>query len=124
MNKLTRGMFLKLVFNYAEKQEWVYQGDLPCVIDFQDDTCPPCQAIAPIMRGFAETYAGRVRFYTVDTREEETLAQELGIKSLPTLVLCPLADRPVVIQGAADKNRIRAAIEKELLGEFDEEINQ
>ena len=124
MDKLTRDLFLKMVFNYEGKKEWEYQGNVPCLIDFQDESCPPCQAIAPVMRELAEIYDGRVKFYNVDVREEERLSQELGVRNLPTLVLCPLDDKPVVIQGAATKEKIITAVENVLLGGISEKTKE
>jgi thioredoxin-like negative regulator of GroEL len=115
MKKLTKEGFLTSVFNYEEKAEWEYQGDTPCIIDFHDDSCPPCQALEPVIEELSEHYRDRVIFFRVDVSEETVLAEELGVKNLPTLVLCPIGDKPIVYQGAASKEKLQPVIEKELL---------
>jgi thioredoxin-like negative regulator of GroEL len=115
MELLSKEDFLEKVFDYEKNKEWKYQGDLPCVIDFHDDTCPPCLAVAPILDELEKQYDGTVDFFKVDIRNEKTLAQELGIRNLPTLVFCPMDEKPVVIEGAASKEKLMSAIEKELL---------
>jgi thioredoxin-like negative regulator of GroEL len=115
MKNLTRENFLNRVFDYEKKQRWQYQGDKPCLIDFYDETCPPCKAIAPVLAELADEFEDRVIFYQVDVTKEEQLAQELGVSNLPTLVLCPLGDKPVVLQGNASREKVREAIERELL---------
>jgi len=115
MQLLNKKNFLEKIFNYEKNKEWSYQGDLPCVIDFHDDTCPPCLAVAPILDELQEQYDGTVDFFKVHIRNEKTLAQELGIRNLPTLVFCPLDDKPVVIEGAASKEKLMSVIERELL---------
>ena len=117
MNLLTREDFLLQVFNYEESQDWQYQGTIPCLIDFHDDLCAPCLAIAPVLTELEEYYKGRVKFYKVAAPEQKLLVRELGVVNFPTLVLCPLGDKPVVLQGAAKKEKIQSTIEKELLGD-------
>jgi thioredoxin-like negative regulator of GroEL len=117
MELLNKEQFLKQIFDYEQKSEWEYQGDVPCLIDFHDDTCPPCQSVAPVLNELAEQYSGRVKFFKVDTPTENVLMKELGVINLPTILLCPVDGKPVVYQGAASKEKITTAIEKELLAE-------
>jgi thioredoxin-like negative regulator of GroEL len=116
MEKLTKDGFLKSVFNYEAGTEWEYQGDTPCLIEFHDDSCPPCQALAPVIEELSEEYRDRILFYRVAVTEESVLAEELGVKNMPTLVLCPLNDKPIVYQGATSKEKLQPVIEEELLG--------
>jgi thioredoxin-like negative regulator of GroEL len=115
MQNLTKQGFLTAVFDYESKKTWEYQGELPCLIEFHDDTCPPCQAVKPIIEQLAREFEGKVLFYRVDTPAEQELAGELGITNMPTLVLCPLGAKPVVFQGATSEAKLRSVIEQELL---------
>ena len=90
-------------------------GELPCVIDFHDDFCPPCKAVGPALDRLAIEYQGSVEFYEVDIKQEEVLAQELGVKNLPTIVFCPVDKLPMVIERAVSEDRIKSTIVKELL---------
>jgi thioredoxin-like negative regulator of GroEL len=115
MNNMTQQDFLNKVFNYRVKRKWDYQGDLPCVIDFYDDTCPPCRFIEPMLKDLSNEYKGKIEFYKVDIQKEDILSQELGIRNLPTLVLCPIGKDPVILMGAVEKEKLVVAIKKELL---------
>ncbi len=120
MEKLTKEGFLTSIFNYEKKSEWEYQGEKPCLIEFHDDSCPPCQALGPVLDELSELYENRILFYRVDMSEEAELADELGIKNLPTIVLCPVGDKPIVFQGATSEEKLRPILEEELLGGLSE----
>jgi thioredoxin-like negative regulator of GroEL len=113
---MTRDDFLNKVCNYVASQEWKFLGETPCLIDFYDDACPPCKAVEPILEGLLKEFGDRVDFFKVDTRKEEELSRELGIKYMPTLVLCPIDNKPIVLQGVPTREKLAESIEKELLG--------
>jgi thioredoxin 1 len=115
MIDMTKKDFLEKVFDYENKSDWQYQSDIPCLIDIHDDFCPPCNSIAPVLKELSLIYKDQVEFYKVDVRIEDVLAQELGVKNLPTLIFCPVGKKPVVVQGAAGKESIIEYIETELI---------
>ena len=57
------------------------------IIDFSATWCGPCQMLAPIMDEVSEEYNDRVKFYNIDTDENQNLAEKLSIQSIPTLML-------------------------------------
>jgi thiol-disulfide isomerase/thioredoxin len=116
MEPLNRNGFLEKVCDYVNNPDWKYLGDKPCIIDFYDDTCMPCKAIEPVMLSVSEKYKDQITFYKVDIKAEEQLAKELGVIYMPTLVLCAVDDKPIVLQGAATEKDLVLKIEKELLG--------
>jgi len=101
VQELTKTEFLKKVANYeASPNKWVYKGDRPCIVDFYATWCGPCKMVAPILEELAEEYAGKIDIYKVDTEKEEGLAASFGIRSIPSLLFCPMNGQPQMAKGA------------------------
>jgi thioredoxin len=116
--KIDRQQFLNQVYNYeVNPDEWVYEGDLPAIVDFYADWCAPCRIIAPILDELAEEYKGKIRIYKVDTDREKDLARAFNIRSIPTLLFIPAEGRPQISQGALPKETLKQVIDNFLLAD-------
>ena len=113
---ITKADFIAKVANYeANPTEWIYLGDKPCIVDFYANWCGPCKRLAPILDELAKEYAGEIYIYKVDTEKERELAAVFGIRSIPTLLFCPMGENPQMAQGALPKEQLKEAIDKVLL---------
>jgi thioredoxin len=115
MEHLTKQTFFEKVFNYENNKEWKFEGDLPCIIDFYADWCQPCKMVAPILEELAEEYKGKINIYKVDTEVEQELAGAFGIRSIPSLLFCPMDAQPQMAQGALPKETFKQVIDDILL---------
>ena len=113
--KLDRERFLTEVYDFRSETEWKYLGDKPALIDFYAVWCAPCRRVAPILDSLAEEYDGRIVIYKVDADREAELSALFDISAVPTLVFVPVGGRPQAVQGAMDRNALKAAIERILL---------
>ncbi len=109
--KLTKQDFLEKVFDYEHEQEWKYNGDVPCIIDFWAEWCAPCRMVAPVLEEISEEYEGKLKVYKVNTEEEQELASVFGIRSIPSLLFVPVEGRPQMAVGALPKDTLMKAIE-------------
>ncbi len=107
---LTKSAFLEKVFNYEKNQEWKFEGDVPCIIDFYADWCNPCKMVAPILEELSEEFKGKLNIYKVNTELEQELAGAFGIRSIPSMLFCPADADPQMAVGALPKQQIEQII--------------
>ena len=122
MEHLTKETFLEKVFNYEQNKEWKFEGELPCLIDFYADWCQPCKIVAPILEELSKEYDGKINIYKVDTEDQQELAGAFGIRSIPSLLFCPMGQQPQMAQGALPKDSLKQVIEDVLLKSKKEEV--
>jgi thioredoxin len=116
VNQMTTDMFKSLVYNYQKSPgNWVYEGKMPCVIDFYADWCRPCKMVAPIMDDLANQYKGKVLFYRVNTDQERELSQTFNIQSIPAILYVPMNEKPQMSVGLASKDEYIKQIQSLLI---------
>jgi thioredoxin 1 len=116
---LSKQDFLEKVMNYEKNPtEWVYEGDLPAIIDFYADWCGPCRKAAPILEELAKEYEGRIIVYKVDTEKEKELASVFGIQSIPAFLFVPQSGKPTMSSGIAQTDEETKAMFKQLIEEI------
>ena len=67
--------------------EEVVHCTLPVLVDFWAPWCAPCRRIAPALEELAGEFAGRVKIAKLNVDEAHELSSQLGIRSIPTLLL-------------------------------------
>ncbi len=76
------------------------QSDKPVLLDFYADWCGPCRMVSPIVDQIAEENP-QYLVGKINVDEEQELAQEFGVFSIPTLVV--MKNGVVVSQSAGAK---------------------
>ncbi len=95
------------------KQE-VLESDVPVLVDFWAPWCGPCRMVAPVVDEIAEQYAGKVKVVKLNTDENPSVANQYGIRSIPTLMIFKGGQRVDMVVGAVPKTTLANTIEKYL----------
>jgi len=114
MEHLTTETFKSKVFDYKNKKEWEFAGELPCIIDFYADWCGPCRMVGPVLESLSEEYKGKINIYKIDTEREQELAGIFGISSIPSILFVPKKGQPQMAVGALPREAVVKGI-KEIL---------
>jgi putative thioredoxin len=96
----------------------------PVVIDFWADWCEPCKMLMPILEKLAEEYQGAFLLARVNADSQQMIAQQFGVRSLPT-VLVMQGGQPVDgFAGAQPEAAVRELLQKYLPSPWEGALQQ
>lgn len=110
IENLTKKTFLEKVFNFEKNKEWKFEGSRPAIVDFYADWCGPCKVLASILEELSEAYGTKIDVYKIDTETEQELSVAFGIRSIPTILFCPINESPQMVNGALPKLELERVI--------------
>lgn len=94
MKEVTKDNFKELVEN----------SKIPVLLDFYAEWCGPCKTLAPTLEELATELEGKVSILKVNVDENSDLAQEYGIRGIPTLLFFKKGDVKFTLVGNQSKD--------------------
>ncbi len=89
----------------ANFEEEVLRSEVPVLVDFWAAWCGPCKMLAPVIEEIAAEADG-FKVGKVNVDDEEDLAREYGIQSIPTLIVLENGEEKSRSLGVAPKEQI------------------
>ena len=62
-------------------------SEIPVLVDFSAEWCGPCKALAPILKQVAKSTEGKARIIKIDIDKNQDIAQQLSVRSVPTMII-------------------------------------
>lgn len=92
----------------------VENAEGPVLVDFWAPWCGPCRMVAPILDQISDELGGKLTIAKVNVDENQTIAGNLGIMSIPTLILYKNGKPVEKIIGFQPKNKLMEKIQSHL----------
>ena len=97
--------------NGLDFHDFINNSNIPVVIDFWAEWCGPCKMIAPTLEKISQEYTGKILGGKVDIDDNQELAEQYHVRSIPTLMVFIGGEPSQVIVGA-QKNIIEDKIKQ------------
>ena len=88
----------------------VLKSEKTVLIDFYADWCGPCKMMSPVIDEIAEEMKEIVKVGKINVDENQDLAMEYGVMSIPTIVVLKNGEVQKTFVGVTDKEEIKQAL--------------
>jgi len=85
------------VINDQNFEKLIKEAGKPVLVDFYAVWCGPCKMAAPILDQLAQEYEDKVSFFKLNIDENQTIPEQYGVMSVPTVMLFSYEDNAIKI---------------------------
>lgn len=90
--------------------EEVLGSPLPVLLDCWAPWCGPCQRMTPVVHQLAQDLADEVKVAKLNVDQNPAVSRQLGIQSIPTILLFRGGHAIARMMGAVAKEQLKAAV--------------
>jgi thioredoxin 1 len=105
---------LVVTLNAGNFSHEVIESELPVLVDCWAEWCGPCLQLSPIVDELSREFAGKIKFGKLNVDEAPGVAAQLGVQSLPALVILHKQHIVDALGGVPPMNQLRARLERVL----------
>jgi thioredoxin 1 len=98
----------------ASFQADVLQSDKPVLVDFWAEWCGPCKMIGPALEEISDELGEQLTIAKMDIMENPEIPGQIGVQSIPLMVLFKNGEAVAHKLGAAPKSQLKGWIESAL----------
>jgi len=98
----------------ADFQTQVLESDVPVLVDFWAPWCGPCKMLTPIIEELAQEYDGRAKIVKVNVDDNQQLAMQFSIRSIPTVMVFKDGEPAASMVGMQPKDALAKALDAAL----------
>jgi thioredoxin 1 len=92
----------------------VIKSDKPVLVDFWAPWCGPCRAVAPVLAEIASERESQLKIVKINIDDNPRYAMQLGVMSIPTMVVYKDGNPVDKFVGAFPKRGILERVERHL----------
>jgi thioredoxin 1 len=98
--------------NEANFKQEVLGAPTPVLVEFWAGWSEPCKAMTPLLKSVAEDGDTPVKLARVNVEQHEELAEEYGVRAIPTLLIFNEGGLRDEIVGRASEQELREKLER------------
>jgi thioredoxin 1 len=84
------------------------------LVDFWAEWCAPCRALAPVIKGVADSYQGRLKVGKINVDENPNTAGRYQVRAIPTMLLFKNGEVVDQIVGLVSQSKLSDVINRHL----------